>query len=324
MDGREELVLRCARRRAAELGGLSHEAFDELLLAVRADVSSFISTDEERAFALVVRELERYDAEGADDEMLDDDAYLAERRRRFDVLDKACAQALEIDPGCLDARLIRALVADLDPDDLLEVLLAIDADAFAAAFPDGSGTAGDAWLDLEARPALRVRAAAARTCLESARYRMASELCESLVACAPSDALGARLTWSLALARLEDEEGFAELGTRFGHHDNAWSHLGHTLLLYKLDHMAAARRALRGFCTLCEGGAYALLRPAFVETYLPDRPAFRPGSFEEALMATHEADPIIVDTPDFVSWAQRQDGVIESAQRFADENGYDW
>ena len=329
--------MRCARRRAVELGGLSREAFDELVLAVSADVDSFLATDEERAFALVARALERYDAEGEDDDLLDTDEYLAARKRRFEALDSACAQALELDHGCVDARLVRALVADLNPDDLLEVLLALDAEAFPASFPTASTPASDdvaapssedapldAWENVACRPALRVRAAAARTCLESARYRKAAELCSSLVDAAPSDVLGARLTWALALARLEDEKGFDALGTRFAHRDNAWSHLGHTLLLYKLDHMAAARRALMGFCTLCEGGAFALFRPTYVETYLPDRPSFRPGSFEEAMLATHEADPIIVDTPDFLNWAQKQPGALDSALRFADGSGYDW
>ncbi|MBD9242503.1 MAG: hypothetical protein EGQ45_00305, partial [Clostridiales bacterium] len=89
-----------------------------------------------------------------------------------------------------------------------------------------------------------------------------------------------------------------ELDARFGRQGNAWTHLTRALLLFKLDRTPAARRALRGFASLCRGGAYALLRPTFVEPYLPDRPDAEPGSYAEAMMAVHECDPAIMDTPD--------------------------
>ena len=140
----------------------------------------------------------------------------------------------------------------------------------------------------------------------------------------PTDELGARHTWAIALARLEDEAAFDELDARFGRQGNAWTHLTRALLLFKLDRMPAARRALRGFASLCRGGAYALLRPTFVEPYLPDRPDAEPGSYAEAMMAVHECDPAIMDTPDFLGWASAQNGFAEQAQRFARENDLDW
>ena len=96
------------------------------------------------------------------------------------------------------------------------------------------------------------------------------------------------------------------------------------VLLYKLDRMSAARRALRGFDELCEGGAYALLRPTFVEVYLPDRPEAAPCSFRECMLATREAEPIIADTPDFIAWCQGNDWLVSSAGRFAEKNDLDW
>ena len=86
----------------------------------------------------------------------------------------------------------------------------------------------------------------------------------------------------------------------------------------------AARRALAGFRSLNEGAAYALLRPTYVETYLPCRPEFVPGSFEEAVLAVHEADSVVVDAPDFVNWASEQPGVLDDAVAFARSNGMDW
>ena len=88
--------------------------------------------------------------------------------------------------------------------------------------------------------------------------------------------------------------------------------------------MGAARRALKGLDTLCEGGVYALLRPVMVDTYLPDRPAATPYSFEEVTLAVHEADPIVVDVPDLVTWVQDQPGMVQSARAFADNAGLEW
>lgn len=94
--------------------------------------------------------------------------------------------------------------------------------------------------------------------------------------------------------------------------------------MFKLNRLSAARRALFGFSKLCRGGAYALLRPVYVEGYIPDRPFFEPGSFEEAVLAVHECDPVVMDTPDFLGWSMAQDGFSAQAQQFAKDNDLDW
>ena len=175
-----------------------------------------------------------------------------------------------------------------------------------------------------ARPRMRLLAARARYQLDTARYRPAATSCELAVLNDPADELGCRYTWAIALARLEDEAGFDQLDAKFERQGNAWSHLARTLLMFKLDRMSAARRALRGYASLCKGGAYALLRPAFVETYLPCRPGFAPGSYDEAVLAVHECDPVVMDTPDFLTWAGAQEGFSEQARRFADDHDLDW
>ena len=96
------------------------------------------------------------------------------------------------------------------------------------------------------------------------------------------------------------------------------------LLLFKLGRIAAAKRALEGFARLCDGGAYALLRPILVDVYLPDRPETSTLSFEEATLAVHEADPIIVDVPDFIGWAQGLRTVYFAAEDFARKRDLDW
>lgn len=324
MDASEELVTRCAERRRAKLGDLSDEGYAELVRAVRENPAGFVDDSSDQAFAKVAEALAQLDGAGSDDDLLDDDEYLRVRRRRLDRLAQSCTEALSIDENCLDARLLSVLAADETPDITLGRLLDLthELDEQTPVVPDEGQT--DAWNDVLARPRLRLDAAVARTCLETARHRMAISTCESLLSRSPADQLGARFTLALALARLEDADAFEELDVRFGRTGNAWFHLARTLLLYKLERESAARRALHGFDQLCEGGAYVLLRPAYVDTYLPDRPIFSAGSFEEATMAVHEADPIIVDVPDFVSWASAQPGIEESARGFAEEQGYDW
>lgn len=323
----EELIERCARRRLQKIGPLSDQAYEELLLAVRENPTSFIDAAPEQALLVLARALDAYHANRRDDDLLDDDAFQEARSRRLAALRGECARARDIDPGCLDAELLEVLAADLDPDPLTERLIELQRkfglDEVEPA-AEVSAPTGDAWDDVACRPYLRVRAAFARTCLDGARFKMAAATALSVMDATPSDPLGARHTAMLAYARLEDEAGLDAVDARLGRHESAWSHLARTLLLYKLDRLPAARRSLRGFCQLCEGGSYALLRPTCVEIYLPDRPEAAPCSFEECLLAVREAEPIIADVPDFIGWCQDFDWVSEGAQAFAEKNGLDW
>lgn len=333
MDGREELVLRLAARRRRKLG-LSDAAYAELLLAVCEDPKKFLEDDTDAAFLIVANAMDAVSAARKDDDLLDDGEFYQTREKRLARMRRECERALSLDPNCVDAMLLHALAEDLDPDPLLDRLLQIghDIDPKGSAGPTGAvtsdaaaaGTAGDAWNDVLARGRLRLKAAIARTCLDSARYRMAGEACRELIALAPSDALGARHTCALALARLEDEPAFDALDASFGRRGDSWVQIGRVLLFYKLGRMGAARRALRGFDSLCDGGVYALLRPVMVDTYLPDRPAAAAYSFDEATLAVHEADPIIVDVPDLVTWVQNQPDMLASAKSFAERSGLDW
>lgn len=323
MNAWDELVERCAERRREKIGPLSDEAFAELRLAVREQPTAFVDDAAEEALLVVARALDAYRAQTQGDDLLDDDAYERARKRRLGLLASACREAAELDESCLDARLLAALAADAEPDELLSQLITLEREAERHGRAPRTKT-GDAWDDVWYRPRLRLRAAVARTCLDTARYRMAASAAESVITTSPRDPLGARHTYALALARLEDEAGFDQLDARFERHESPWSHLARVLLLFKLDRMSAARRALRGYDRLCQGGAYALLRPTYVETYLPDRPEATPGSFEESTFAVREAEPIIADTPDFINWAQGHDWLVTSAERFAQERGLDW
>ena len=320
MNGHEELIARLARRRAAKLGGLTEGGFRELEHAVKEDPDSFIDDPSDEAFALVVKALDRYEAACRDDDLLDDDAFMAARTKRLARLSSDGAAALRVDEHSLDAALISTLAQDMDADRLLTALFEMRDNQPAPAMP----SSGDLWDNVTMRAHVRLQAAIARTSLDTARFRMAAREGGAALLMAPSDEVGARHTCILAHARLEDEAAFEDLDRRFGRTGDSWNHLARTLLLYKLGRMGAAKRALEGYVRLCEGGAYALLKPVLVDIYLPDRPAARPLSFAEATMAVHEADPIVVDVPDYINWAQEQRTVYFAAQSFAEKHGLDW
>lgn len=319
MNAWDELVERCARRRNEKIGPLSDEAYAELLLAVRQNPADFADEAPERALLVLAGALDAWRASLSRDDLLDDEAFEAERSRRLAALRAECGRAVAIDPDCLDARLVALSAAELDPDRLGAALLDL-----GHALPEVAPPKGDAWDDVFFRPRVRLGAAVARACLDGARYRMASAAAEWVTGVAPSDPVGARHTHMLACARLEDEAGLGALEARWAGRESAWSHLARVLLLYKLNRLTAAQRALRGFDRLCDGGAYALLRPVFVEPYLPDRPEAAPCGFEEAVMAVREAEPIIADVPEFIPWCQERDWLVESARAFAERSDLDW
>ncbi|MEY8437151.1 hypothetical protein AAK967_05345 [Atopobiaceae bacterium 24-176] len=323
MDWHDELTRRVAAHYLEEHGPLSEGAQRELFAAVTANVDSFVSQESDRAFAVVVQAQDALAKASANDEFLSDEEYMTARAQRLDRLRASCDEALAIDPSCTDAALVRLLVTEADALEHVCALRALD-DKASPGVPAITTDGADAWADVFTRPALRVRAALAVTALDAANVSMALSCATSLLDVMPNDELGMGGTAALALARLEDEEGFNELDARLGRRGSAWTNLGRALLLFKLDRLSAARRALTGFCSLNEGGAYALLRPTYVETYLPCRPEFAPGSFEEAVLAVHEADPVVVDAPDFINWTSEQPGVLDGAVAFARANGMDW
>ncbi|MGN0055886.1 MAG: hypothetical protein ACI360_05585 [Atopobiaceae bacterium] len=324
MNANEELIQRLTLKRRRKLGGLSDQASKELELAVRKDPASFVDDDAERAFYIVTQALARHHASVADDDVRDDDSYAQERERRNQQLMDACNQALTLDVGCVDALLLRALLPDYSASHVFDHVNDLDKTLQDGDGPLTAGVSGDAWTNVFVRPRLRVAAALARSCIDTARFGMAERRCRTLLEISPLDQMGARYTLALTLARMEDEDGFNRLDALFSHHGNAWFHLSRVILMYKLGRMSAARRALRGFDQLCLGGTYTLLQPFYVERYLPDRPDFKPGSFDESVYAVYEADPIIADMPEFVHWAVDQPGILASAHDFADRNGFDW
>lgn len=322
MNYTAELLDRLSMRRREELGTMSDQAFEELRLAVKQNPDAFVSNAKDAAFKHLGDALLADDASREDEEFMDDAAYEQAHQKRLTRLRAICHEALEIDAECLDAKLVLALTCSQEASTVLGALDELSQDCASHNITKHTPTTADEYAYRQAY--LRLLAALVRSQLECASYSRCRANCETLLKLDPADSQGARYSLAIALARLEDEPAFNALDTRFARQGNAWSHIARTLLMFKFNRLSAARRALFGYAKLCRGGAYALLRPVFVETYLPDRPFFETGSFEEAVLAVHECDPVIMDTPDFLAWAMAQDGFSAQAEQFAKDNDLDW
>ena len=120
--------------------------------------------------------------------------------------------------------------------------------------------------------------AISQLCMASARYRAAANYARRVLKAEgyPTRAAGTVL---LALARLEDQDGFFALAHQLEEEIGAdalenspWYLLARTILLFKTNKMRPATRALREFANRCEGGAFFLLNPMYQTPYLPCRP----------------------------------------------------
>ena len=318
MDAYAEALERTVLKAEDARGGLSEKAMRELELSVREDPDAFEPEAPERALIALSGALEAIERDRDQDDLRDDGAYRMAFASRMAALGFACEEVLAIDPDCLDAQVIQVVVGNRGADASYRALGQI---MEGRPVPNPSGV--DLADDVFAHPWLRAMAAWARWAFESTRHRRAVAIARVSLDLSPRDVYGCRDTLALAYARLEDEKGLDELDRSFGRAGSAWIAVGRTILLYKLDRLSAARRALKGYVQLYDGGAFALARPAWVEPYLPDRPAFAPGTFEECVLAIHESEPLITDTPDFIGWCHAQPGFDEAADDFARRMGYD-
>ena len=331
MNLTEELVQRCALKRRTAIGSMSDAAYEELLLAVQSDLKSYASETDELPMYHLAQAVKRYQDSQFNDDSYTDEEFVQARITRLQTFLHALENIREKYGENTDLLRMNALVHASDPESLLQALLAIQNQAEKEAkrttnLEESKIPATityDMWTDVFKRPRLRLQAAICRAYVDTARFKLAATTCEQLLEESPSDAVGARFTLTLTYARLEDEAALNRLDDRFNHHSNAWIELARAILLFKLSRISSARRALKSYQMNTEGGAFALLHPTFVDIYIPDRPEVKTGSFNEALLAIHEAEPVIVDVPDFVEWAGNIPEFAAASDAYAAANGFD-
>lgn len=287
----------------------------------------FATDDEDRALVVLDRVVSQGKREIDDELDAAADAYEQNKPHEPSRLPKTRAlvrQCLEIDPCCYDARTIEALIDSDSTDAAIEALVSMADEARAwcesrsAALDD---SAEDLWDRVCLRPWLRLESKIVDLLLQACSYREALSRCENMLEASPKDGQGMRHTAALLYARLEDEDGLDGLDVRYGRSGSCWMHVARSVLLYKLGRMGAARRATVGMANLCPGAAFYIANPSYVPPYMTDRPPFKPGSDQESLLATFEADFIVVDTPEYVQWAMSVPEFSAAAARFGKRHG---
>lgn len=275
-------------------------------------------------------------------EDLPDSDFERDRGELFERISGKLAAISQADPHCVDARLVAIQLADISLDACLGKMIDLERETrerLVATRPgfdpelaglwtqdaiDGAGidAAELTMCDPEVIGWLHTVEALAQGCIFTARYRAAAAYARTVMRAEgyPNLAVG---TLFLALARLEDEDGFFDVARDAGEEAEGlpWFLLGRTILLYKLGQHRSARRALRDFAARCDGGAFFLINPTYHDPYLPVRPAAR-EPWDLSHQAVWEADGIIADTPDFAAWAESVEGIRENADEFAMHNGF--
>ena len=280
-------------------------------------------------------------------EDLSDEDFEREGDRLFHEMRLKMYDLARADRLCVDARLMDILLSEASIDACLNDLLKLEGDVRSHLERDVPGFDMDApgfWRqdalsDAQtvgvqvARAAatasnpevvgwLHILEAISQEALASARYHATMRYARLVMRAEgfPNRAYGTLL---LALARLEDEDGFFAAAREAGGdaEDSPWFLLGRTLLLYKLGRRRNARRALRDFAGRCEGGAFFLLNPTYHTPYLPVRPEPR-EAWDLTHQAVWEADGIIVDTPDFPAWVASVEGMEDLSEEFAHRYGF--
>ena len=279
-------------------------------------------------------------------EDMPDDQFEQARDRLFDEARADLLKICHVDALAIDAQLLAIILADTPVDACLGDLMKLEGQArdylvqsvagfdleaphYWSASVLANGATAAAFTAAE--PALigwlHTLESISQLCLASARYRAGAAYARRAIKAEgyPTRAAGTVL---LALARLEDEDGFFELAHEIEAsagperlEDSPWYLLARTILLYKSNKMKPAKRALREFANRCEGGAFFLLNPTYLTPYLPCRPAPR-DPWDLAHQAVWEADGIITDTPDFAPWAASCEGIRDISTEFSRRYGF--
>ena len=317
--------------------GLTDDARALLRAEVRTDPGKYAQTDRTRALVAYAAARSRlvrgYNAISD----LPDEEFEPKRERLFADARASLHAVLEQDRRCVEARLLDILLGGRTYDDCIRDMLALEretCDYLLESLP-GFDPEAPVLVPADAPAAvpdpvvvgwLHTVESLSQCCIATARYRAGERYARIVLSAAgyPNRAEG---TLFLALARLEDEEGFfsavEHCRDKLGRDVEAspWFLLSRALLFYKLGKYKQARRAVKDFATRCDGGAYFLGSPVFPAPYLPVRPEPR-ESWDESQQAVFEADGILIDTPDFVQWATSIAEVAQAAEEFGHRTGY--
>ena len=290
----QRLSLRFARELDRLDPGEATRAFASFGRRFAQDRDSLPQSDADRAFHLVVlaTEVVDYQLPFATDEQAPG---LIKRGR--DLLD----EALSLDPACHDAARMRSS-SEAPSVEARYRHLAERADEVRASCERARDEAvagldderASLAADIAMRPYLRWLASLAEEALICGRNRIAADVAERLLRLDARDLSDARFTLAYALAKLEDEDGLAELERRYASisplrgPDDAWILLARIALAHKRCDFERARADLSRLLSTYAGAAGTLIR----QVELPDgefaRLRVQPYSEDELILAVSE------------------------------------
>ena len=275
-----------------------------------------------------------------------DEEFEQTRNHLFDDTRDELLKIVRVDALAVDAQLLAIILADTPVDACLGDLMKLEAttaDYLQQSVPGFDMEAPHYWAnkvladgvtaaDLTvSEPALigwlHTLEAISQLCMASARYRAAANYARRVLKAEgyPTRAAGTVL---LALARLEDEDGFFALAHQLEEQMGAdtlenspWYLLARTILLFKTNKMRPATRALREFANRCEGGAFFFAEPHVSDAVssLPTRAARPLGPLAPGGLGSRRH---YLGHPRLCPWANACEDVSQLAQEFARRYGF--
>ena len=210
-------------------------------------------------------------------------------------------EALSLDESCHDALRMRTCLDLPSFDERLAFLVEekdrVRSSCMFAALPPVGATGERAELSshLAMAPYLRWLAAMADHALVCGHCHASVNYCHELLKLDPSDQSDVRFTLALSLAKLEDQDGFDNIGSLldpgFGPvaWDDAWMLIARMALAYKSYRLRDARRCLDDLLSLYPNARKSLVRQAELPDGLFARVRMVPYSEDELVVALSEA-----------------------------------
>lgn len=291
---------------------------ERVFRAFHAYLAEHEPSDDEEVNSLFKQFLKEYDETeriGQVDEE-PEDAYdlleLAEsaktKKERLAYIDKA----LVLEPGNLDALIMRADIQAKELDQFYELLQPILQEGERQLREAGcfENDMGDFWLVYETRPYMRVREQNFSALIELGKMKRAIQEGEELLKLCTNDNLGIRYRLMHLYAYTEDSEGAARLHARYDDHEETQMLLPRCVLYYKLgDQQRAADFLFRlaGHNKDTKRFFTAAARDRLDEFIDEMDPiGYRPATIDELLFCTVENAFLYDAVPYFFSWADKQ------------------
>ena len=256
MNYYNEVLDRIAERIRIE-DDLSDAAYKEMLEHLADDPRQYVRNNEDASYLCLAEGIElyrQYLSMMAGEASLDNDQFnisIENVESAEALLKQACAMSLAINPNNIDAQYLELMHRNdgLGTENLVRVKELVEK------YRDKL----DPIPSVFTRPFQRLHAAYINALMQNAAYMLVIEEGDKALQYDISDPFDVRHCLSLSLARLEDMPAFEELEETFDRKANCWSYLARIILLYRINNLTAAKRAITGYTKIVPGAAHLLL-----------------------------------------------------------------